>query len=404
MSSFLSSLGAALGYFAAWIAHKWDAIVYSGFPIIFWVRPRWDVSQIPDQTGKVVIVTGGNSGAGYITSRSLYHAGATVYLACRNESKALDAIERIKAAPKPKSTSEHGAGKLVYLNLDLMDLESVDRFADEFLSKENRLDILFANAGIMATQEGLYTKQGYTLQFGTNVLGHHRLIARLLPVLRATSSAHPEDPARVITLSSAGHSAAPSGGVDYRSVVREAGAVTDSGNRPRRGKYERMKWVEYGQSKWGDIALAKYLDWTYGPKTDAKQTGGEIIAISLHPGMVATNLFAHLPGAGFIQTHAPFILSKESSLRNSSLTSSKGLPTSRFDASDTSQRIITRPPEDGAGNQLWAATCPVSQARELSGKYIRPFQQVGRPRPDVEDRERVEKMWKWCDEQARRHL
>lgn len=49
-------------------------------------------------------------------------------------------------------------------------------------------------------------------------------------------------------------------------------------------QYERMKWVEYGQSKWGDIALAKYLDWTYGPKTDAKQTGGEIIAISLHPG------------------------------------------------------------------------------------------------------------------------
>ncbi|RSH88877.1 hypothetical protein EHS25_002539 [Saitozyma podzolica] len=381
MPSFLASLGAALGSFVAWIAHKWDAIIYSGFPIIFWVKPRWDVSQIPDQTGKVVIVTGGNSGTGYITSRSLFHAGAKVYLACRNESKALDAIERIKAArkpkakPKPGSKTEYGVGELVYLNLDLMDLESVDRFADEFLSKENRLDILFANAGIMATQEGLYTKQGYTIQFGTNVLGHHRLITRLLPVLRATSDAHPEDPARVITLSSAGHSAAPSGGVDYRSVVREAGAVTDSGNQPRRGKYERMRWVEYGQSKWGDIALAKYLDWTYGPRTTAKQSGGEIIAISLHPGMVATNLFGHLPAAGLVQKYAPFIL-----------------------------RILTRPPEDGAGNQLWAATCPVPQARELSGKYIVPFQQVGRPRADVEDRGRVEKMWNWCDEQARKHL
>lgn len=49
-------------------------------------------------------------------------------------------------------------------------------------------------------------------------------------------------------------------------------------------QYERMRWVEYGQSKWGDIALAKYLDWTYGPRTTAKQSGGEIIAISLHPG------------------------------------------------------------------------------------------------------------------------
>jgi hypothetical protein len=86
-----------------------------------------------------------------------------------------------------------------------------------------------------------------------------------------------------------------------------------------------------------------------------------------------------------------------------------GLPTTCYDAtryevSDTSQRILTRPPEDGAGNQLWAATCPVPQARELSGKYIVPFQQVGRPRADVEDRERVEKMWNWCDEQARKHL
>jgi hypothetical protein len=104
--------------------------------------------------------------------------------------------------------------------------------------------------------------------------------------------------------------------VDYRSVIRSTesdGAVeiekvvqcemfnrhgtangSGSGNangdgarvepKPKRGKYEHMKWVEYGQSKWGDLALAKYLDWTYGPTTDAKNTGGEIISIAVHPG------------------------------------------------------------------------------------------------------------------------
>jgi hypothetical protein len=100
---------------------------------------RHKVSGVTADLQQVVIVTGGNSGTGYITSRSLFHAGAKVYLACRNESKARDAIERIKAAPKPKakpkpgSKTEYGVGELVYLNLDLMDLESVDRFADEFL-------------------------------------------------------------------------------------------------------------------------------------------------------------------------------------------------------------------------------------------------------------------------------
>lgn len=136
------------------------------------------------------------------------------------------------------------------------------------------------------SQEGQYTKQGYTLQFGTNVrahlvypfcmidqyiqvLGHHRLITLLLPLLL---SSPPSCPSRVILTSSVGHLTAPKGGVNFKSVVRDP-SDTGSG----RGRYELDKWTEYGQSKWGNIALARYLEDTYGKD-------GRLISVAVHPG------------------------------------------------------------------------------------------------------------------------
>lgn len=134
---------------------------------------------------------------------------------------------------------------------------------------------------------GQYTKQGYSLQFGTNVLGHHRLITLLLPLLQKTSLAHPEDPARVVILSSSGHSLAPKGGVDYGVLVRPAeGDAT-----PAR---QLSPTVDYGMSKWGDIALAQYIHEHYGPGSGNKD--GEILTSAIHPGVVKTNLSAHLDG------------------------------------------------------------------------------------------------------------
>lgn len=121
--------------------------------------------------------------------------------------------------------------------------------------------------------EGQHTSQGYTLQFGTNVLGHQALIHHLLPLLLSTSRANPSDPPRVLLLSSAGHAAAPKGGVDYKSVVRDEG-------RDGRGRHELAKWPEYGQAKWGDIALARYLHANYGPGSSR----GELLCFSMHPG------------------------------------------------------------------------------------------------------------------------
>ena len=98
---------------------------------------------LPDETqnAQIILVTGGNSGIGYETVKVLFAKGATVYLAARSESKADEAIARLE-----KEVSATGRGKVVFLELDLSDLRSVRKAAEEFLSKESRLDVLFNNA------------------------------------------------------------------------------------------------------------------------------------------------------------------------------------------------------------------------------------------------------------------
>ncbi|RXK39295.1 hypothetical protein M231_03374 [Tremella mesenterica] len=343
-----------------------DTIIHSGAPALFFIRPRWTDAQIPDMYGKVVIVTGGNSGTGYATCKALYEHGATIYMASRSEKRAEEAIAAIRAGAKTGMT---GFGQLIYLNLDLSDLDSVERFCSEFVARETKLDLLFANAGVMASPAGLYTKQGYTLQFGTNCLGHHRLITLLLPLLLETSRANPSQPPRVIVSSSVGHIGAPPGGVKYESVVRDHSGVdqTDAGEQvknPVPGKNELPIWVEYGQSKWGSIALAKWLHWHHGP--------GKMLIFA---GSVATNLAQHLSLTPVILRRAPWAVP-----------------------------LLTWTAVDGASNQLWVATCDTEEARKLSGAYVVPFQHVGRARPDLDDRLKLEQLWDWCDAQAKRHV
>lgn len=124
---------------------------------------------------QVVLVTGANSGTGYETAKAYYEQGARVLFACRSEKRAMDAIADIKKGGSrdvfgtmsynPVTTN----GSLQWLNLDLADLNSVDDMARQILELEPRLDVLFLNAGIMMIPPGDFTKQGYSLQFGTNV-------------------------------------------------------------------------------------------------------------------------------------------------------------------------------------------------------------------------------------------
>lgn len=128
-------------------------------------------------------------------------------------------------------------------------------------------------------------------------LGHQRLISLLLPTLLDTSLSNPSSLPRIISTSSAGHTAAPPGGFDPVSAVRDPDS-TSTNDKPVKGKNELAKWTEYGQSKWGNIAVARYIHWLYGPAegTEKKPLGaeragkGEIIAISVHPGSSSMSL------------------------------------------------------------------------------------------------------------------
>ncbi|WVN88554.1 uncharacterized protein L203_103765 [Cryptococcus depauperatus CBS 7841] len=357
-----------------WIHQQISVVFHSGFPLFFWIRTRWNEAQIPDQTNKVAFITGGNSGIGYAIALALYNAGATVYIACRNQESAQKAADDIVRGgvrdvgrtkyPKHELKARERRGRVEIVYLDLADFKSIDACVVDFVSRESKLDLLFCNAGVMATNEGLYTKQGYTLQFGTNVLGHHRLIEKLLPLLLASP---PTCPSRVILSSSAGHFLAPYRGVDLRSVIRDPSDVQAADENPKRGKYEREKWVEYGQSKWGNIAMAKYLYDTYGKE-------GRLISIAVHPGLVATNLASHLPMAAWL-------------LRYFSI----------------SRHLITRSSSIGALNQLYAATLALPDAWFLNGEYIVPWQTIGVPRSDLNNIDNVNRLWEWCDEQQKKY-
>lgn len=121
-------------------------------------------------SGKTAIVTGSNTGIGYETALDLYKKGAKVYVACRNEEKALNAIEKMKA--------DGGTRELVYEHSDLASLSSIKAFADNVLRTESRLDLLINNAGIMIPPPSK-TEDGYEIQFGANFVGHFALTGHL---------------------------------------------------------------------------------------------------------------------------------------------------------------------------------------------------------------------------------
>ena len=226
---------------------------------------NWTAENIPDLSGKVAIVTGANSGIGYEMARALARKEATVILACRNKRKGEAAVRQI--------VQEYPAAKAELLPLDLSDLASVRRFADELTSHYDRLDILINNAGIMRPPFGK-TVDGFELQFGTNHLGHFALTGLLLNLITCTPQA------RVITVSSGGHRF---GEIDFDNLNAEKGY--DGGE-------------AYGQSK-----LANLL-FTYELQRRFKDTGVDAIAAAAHPGWTVTNLQVHWR---MVQLLNPFI-------------------------------------------------------------------------------------------------
>ncbi|GAA0607774.1 SDR family NAD(P)-dependent oxidoreductase [Sporichthya brevicatena] len=212
---------------------------------------------MPDQTGRVAVVTGANTGLGFETARVLAQRGASVVLAVRSLDKGKQAADRIAAAVP-------GADVTVQ-ELDLASLASVRAAAAELAAAYPRIDLLINNAGVMYTPYAR-TADGFEMQFGTNHLGHFALTGLLLPPLTATPGS------RVVTVSSIGHRLRAK--INFDDLQWER-------------KYHKVG--AYGQSKLANLMFTFALD------RRLVAAGVPTRALASHPGGAQTDLARHMP-------------------------------------------------------------------------------------------------------------
>lgn len=219
------------------------------------------VATVPDLTGKLVIITGANSGLGFGLARRLSAAGADVVMAIRNRAKGEAAIEEIRATIPD--------AKLTIKSLDLSSLASVAALGEQLNAEGRPVDILINNAGVMTPPERDTTADGFELQFGSNHLGHFALTGHVLPLLRAANDA------RVVSLSSL--AARQSGQIHFDDLQFEKSYAALSA---------------YGQSKLANLMFARELD------RRSREAGWGITSSAAHPGLTKTNLQISGPSHG----------------------------------------------------------------------------------------------------------
>ncbi len=211
----------------------------------------FSISEIPDQSGRTVLVTGANSGLGFETAKALAARGARVIMAVRDEAKGLAALDLIEI--------EVPEAQLELKSLDLSDLESVQALSRQLHDEGVQLDVLINNAGVMMPPRGL-TKQGFETQFGTNHLGHFALTLLLLDLMKL------EGDARVVTVSSEMHRR---GFIDFDDLQSEQGYSPTAA---------------YAQSKIANVYFGLEL------ARKCMAAGMDVKSVVAHPGYAATNL------------------------------------------------------------------------------------------------------------------
>jgi NAD(P)-dependent dehydrogenase (short-subunit alcohol dehydrogenase family) len=221
-------------------------------------KSKWTEKNIPNQSGKIAIVTGSSSGIGYETARVLAKKNAKVIVAVRNIEKGSKA--------KSKIVSENSDAELDVMKLDLADLDSVKSFVKDFKSKYTQLNLLINNAGVMIPPYSK-TKDGFELQFGTNHLGHFALTLELLDLIEKTKDA------RIVNVSSGAHKY---GKINFEDLNWE--------------ERDYKAWKAYGDSKIANLYFTKEL---------AEKVADKNIQVTAsHPGWTATELQRH---SGFIE-------------------------------------------------------------------------------------------------------
>ncbi len=262
----------------------------------------WTAADIPDQHGRVAVVTGANSGLGFQTARALAGKGAHVVLACRNQAKGAEALAKLK--------DEHPRASIELLELDLADLASVRKAANDVLARHPRIDLLVNNAGVMAIPRRT-TADGFEMQLGTNHLGHFALTGLLVDRLMAT------DGSRVVNISSGAHRG---GRMNFDDLM---------------GERRYRKWRAYGQSKLSNLLFTCEL------QRRLTANGSSTIAVAAHPGYAATHLQAVGP-----EMAGSRLMTRGMALAN---------------------RLFSQTDEMGALGQLRAATDPDAAGDEYFG-------------------------------------
>ncbi len=212
---------------------------------------NWSTGSIPNQEGRIVLVTGANSGLGFESARVLLKKRATLILGCRSIDKAEDAKQRLLELT--------GSSNIFCIPVDLADLSEVSRASDEIARRFKKLDLLINNAGVMAPPRTC-SQQGLEIQFAVNHLGHMALTLKLLPLLEN------EIGGRVVTVSSG---AQFMGKINWNDLQGEK-------------KYDR--WASYSQSKLANVMFALELD------RKLKKCNLKLASLAAHPGLARTNL------------------------------------------------------------------------------------------------------------------
>ncbi|KAI5919952.1 NAD(P)-binding protein [Camillea tinctor] len=309
---------------------------------VFSSKPALHENNLPDQKGKVFLITGSSGGLGKLLAGYLYARNGSVYIAARSASKAQAAIREIQSQ-HPGST-----GKLVYLPLDLGDLATLSQTASRFLAAESRLDVLFNNAGVMIPPQGSTTAQGYELQLGTNALGPFLLTRLLYPVLRRTAQASPRGEVRVVWVSSSAVGIAPTPAIDFENMHYQR---------------DESAWTKYARSKAGNVLHAA----EYARRS--KAAGDGVVHVTLDPGVLMTDLQRTTPWWQFI-----FIY------------------------------LIAKHPKFGAYTELFAGLQPDIKLEPESTWVGQPGILTPCPRPDLFDEALGRRYWEWTESQIEKYM
>ncbi|KAK7739673.1 short-chain alcohol dehydrogenase [Cytospora paraplurivora] len=317
-------------------------------------KPKFTDKDLPDLFGKVYIVTGSNTGLGKEVARILYDKNAKVYIAARSEEKAKQAIEEIqKKSPSSK-------GSLLFLHLDLNDLEKTKAAAEEFLGKEKKLHVLFNNAGVMVTpaEPPPKTAQGYELSIGVNNVATFLFTKLLTPTLVATAKTEPPNTVRVVWLTSFGlelyaHEGVglPTDNLDYHTPK----PATD----------------RYGLSKVGV--------WALGVEFSRRFKGDGIVSVPINPGNLKTEL------------------ARDQGLKLRLIAG-----------------LFCYPVPNGASTAIFAGLSPsISTDTDFTENWVIPFGRIQPLRPDLPKAAKLEdeggtggaqKFWEWNEEQVKKYL